>query len=318
MNITSRSATFNNKKNNAIVVSNPTVSPPYNLEYFPPSFQTTIASNVKGNYVSFCASGGIYSSSDYGATFTPNMLNYIFTSIAISTSGQYQCASSVGYGTGSGIFMSDTYGATWTLRRFIGPNNGRYIEQIVISQNAQYIYCAGGSYAGLQSFYSKDFGATFLDTGGIATRPTVCIANDKVLFYCVYDKNIYSSTLSVTPPTETYVRQSQYLAYTQNIVCNSTASIIIITYRDGNAFYISIDSGLTYTMVYTPSLYHLHINSGVIYGSSSTAVYKSTDYGVTWTVLFTVPAGKTIRSMCGNITYKYMVYTSGEIAILTL
>jgi hypothetical protein len=308
MNITFRSATQNNRKTRAIIVSNPTVSSPYNLEYFAPAFQTTIACSQRGQYVSFCASGGIYSSSDYGATFS---------SIAVSTTGQYQACTSCGYGNGCVIYMSDNYGVTWNLRRNIGPNNGRYIEQVVISSTGQYVYCAGGSYAGLQSFYSKDYGLTFQDTGGIATRPTCSIFNDKVIFFCVYDRNIYSILLSASPPVETYNRQSQFLTYTQNIVTNSTGSIIIITYRDGNAFYISTDSGVTYTLVYTPSLYHLHIISGVIYGSSSTAIYKSIDYGVSWTVIF-IPTGKTIKCMCGNITYKYMVYTSGEIAILTL
>lgn len=317
MNITNRSATFNNKRKNAIVVSNPTVSPPYNLQYFAPAFQNTIACSVRGQYVSFCCSGNIYSSSDYGATFTTNILNYIFTSIDISTSGQYQVCTSCGYENGCVIYMSSDYGASWTLRRNIGPNWGRFIEQCVISSNGQYVWGSGGGNAGQQSFFSSNFGVTFQDFGGISTRPTCCISNNRILYFNVYDRSIYSVSLT-TPPVEAYHRQSEFLAYTQNLICNSTGTIILYTYRDGKAFYISIDSGATYTFVNTPSLYYLHINSDVIYGASSTAIYKSTNYGVTWTVIFTVPVGKTIRSMCGNITYKYMVYSSGEIVILTL
>jgi hypothetical protein len=318
MNITSRATTLNNKKTRAIVVSNPTVTTPYNLEYFAPSFQNTIACSQRGQYVSFCASGGIYSSSDYGYTFTTNIFNYIFTSIAISTTGQHQVCTSCGYNWGCVIYMSNDYGATWTLRRNLGPNWGRFIEKVVISSSGQYIFCSGGGNAGFENYYSTNFGTSFSPLGGITTRPTCCIFNDKVLVYNTYDRSIYSVLLSASPPVETYYRQSEFLSYTQNLICNSTGSIIIYTYRDGNAFYISIDSGFTYTLVYTPSLYQLFVTSGVIYGSSSTAIYKSIDYGASWTVVFTVPNGKTIRSMCGNITYINMVYTSGEIVIYTL
>jgi hypothetical protein len=318
MNITNRSATFNNKRKNAIVVSNPIISAPYNLEYFAPSFQNTIACSQRGQYVSFCASGGIYSSSDYGATFTTNSINYIFTSIAISTTGQYQVCTSCGYNWGCVIYMSNDFGATWTLRRNLGPNWGRFIEKVVISSSGQYIFCSGSGNAGFENYYSTNFGTSFLPLGGISTRTTCCISNDKVLVYIAYDRSIYSVLLSATTPTETYYRQSEFYSYTQNLICNSTGSIIIYTYRDGNAFYISIDSGVTYTLVYTPSLYHLFVTSGVIFGSSSTAIYKSIDYGVSWTVVFTVQNGKTIRSMSGNITYINMVYTSGEIVIYTL
>lgn len=318
MNITNRSTVFNNKTKKIIIAPNPTISAPFNLEYRVPSIQNTIASSQRGQYVSFCASGGIYSSSDYAVSFVYFPFNSVFSSIAMSTSGQYQVCSSYGV-PNVVVYFSNNYGASWLLKWNTGSHDARYIEQSVISPDGKYIYCCGGGVAGSSSILSIDFGNTFQAQGGILQRPFCCLFNDKAIFYNVYDQSFYSAILSATPIAETYYLSGAFQGNTQKIYCNSFGSIICVVHRDQNLMAVSTDSGVTFQNLATPNNMHkLHITSGVFYCSTNTSIYKSNDFGVSWILLYNVPAGKTIRSMCGNITYIYMVYLTGEVSVLTI
>lgn len=310
------SSTISNRKIRVAVANNPSVKTTLNLEYSPSS-QTTIANSGRGDYVSFCASGGIYSSSNYGSTFSFNSLNFVFTSIAMSSSGQYQVCVSSGLPS-CVIYMSDTYGVSWVLRRNLGANANRFTEQAVISSTGQFIFVAGSGSQGLQSFYSNNFGSTFLDIGGAGGRFSCCISNDRALYVSAGDSNIYSVLVSATTPTEPLFRTGAFGSSTHRVFSNSTGSIIAVSHRTPTSFSISVDSGTTYSIISTPQFIQFHIISGIFFGCSSSQLFRSNNNGATWIVLYTLPAGKTIRSMSGNITFINMVYNSGEIVVFTL
>jgi hypothetical protein len=142
--------------------------------------------------------------------------------------------------------------------------------------------------------------------------------DDKVFFYSDYDQGIYYVLLSAPTLTETFYRAGNFQGSTQKIYCNSFSSFFVTVHRDQNLLAVSTDSGVTFQNRSTPLLHKFQIVGSIFYGASNTQIYKSTDYGVTWTIIYTIQAGKTIRSMSANNTYIFMVYLSGEVVVYKL
>ena len=79
--------------------------------------------------------GGIYTSSDYGSTWSASTASTTtWQSVSVSSSGQYQTAVYFGSGS-SGIYTSSDYGSTWTASTG-APNNPW--QSVSVSSSGQY------------------------------------------------------------------------------------------------------------------------------------------------------------------------------------
>jgi hypothetical protein len=130
---------------------------------------------------------GLYKTSDNGNTWTKNIdasnngwYDYYWSSISISSSGQYQTALSTGRvrgdGLGGGIYNSNDYGNTWTQNIDISNNgwNQKSWLSVAVSSCGQYqtaVTGGGGTYLNgvgplvyESIYYSNDYGNTWKST----------------------------------------------------------------------------------------------------------------------------------------------------------
>jgi hypothetical protein len=89
-------------------------------------------------------------------------------SVTMSSSGQYQYATSNGYGQ-SFIYVSNNYGVSWTLKVSGSNVYSRYYATICCDSADQYV--AVGDINNNHGRYSKDYGVTWA-TSSTFTIPT--------------------------------------------------------------------------------------------------------------------------------------------------
>lgn len=107
----------------------------------------------------FYTTGGLYSSSDYGVTWTKRSLGANWNNIIISKTGKYQTATMSSSGTLlGGLYVSADYGATWTLKvssdLFYVPPKG-----VAMNDTGQYQFYVDSVNKNL--YMSSDYGATW-------------------------------------------------------------------------------------------------------------------------------------------------------------
>ncbi len=315
------SAILNSKKTRAVVASsNPTLTPSFPYAYTT-SRQTTIACSVKGQYVSYCCNDSIYTSQNYGVIFNfKSISNTPFTSIAINTSGQYQMASSTGTSSAeSCIYGSSDYGVTWTKRMSGTLNNTtRYFEKSIISSSGLYWFCCSTGNAGFSNAFSNDYGATFSFKHDSLCRTTGCLSGTNVLLFESYNIQMRRIDL-LNPNTEVTTTSSPYGGGTYHLSSDNVGNVVMI-HSNHPSMQVSTDFGITWInrqgLPMSPKF--AYISGGKIWATSSNVFYRSDDLGITFTLIYTLPAGETIKSFCGNITYINFVCVSGKVGVLTL
>jgi hypothetical protein len=167
-------------------------------------FKTAVSGS--GQYQSIVTNGNtggtgngfVYISNDYGTTFTKpvGVATAPYTSVAMSTTGQYIVAtyfgSNISIGGAINILFSSDWGITWTVKN-IGPainayNNYQLNQGIAISSSGQYIYF------GITNEYyrSVNYGDTFSWVGFTVqiNRCNICTsATGKYVLIAAYNVN---------------------------------------------------------------------------------------------------------------------------------
>lgn len=311
---TTKSNTSNCKR--SIAISNPTISTPASFTYFS-SRQSTIACSSTGQYVSYCVSGCIYTSSNYGHLFSPILIPYSFSSICMSSSGQYQYVSASPLPEG-GVWSSTDFGVTFIRRLNIGANTSRYIEKIICNSTGQNSLALGAGNAGQQNFYSNNYGSIFTSCNDALIRVAGCFNGNKVLLYEYYTNTVRTLDFNVIPPVETTTTQTPYGTSLGQII-NENDNILLLPLNH-TSVQTSNNFGLSWVnnVQGTPTFKHAFVINSIFYACSTNIVYKSINQGITWTIVYTLTGGNTIKSFTGIATKIFMVYNSGSIAILTL
>lgn len=316
----SYSTLWNSKKK--VVVANPFVTPAFSYQYSP-SRQKNIACSGRGQYVVYCAIGSIYVSSDYGMTYTlKSFPSFPFTSTCMSISGQYQYVSSNGTTTTeSAIFSSNDYGATF-LKRGVSSvnNNSRFGEKMLCSSTGQYSILLGNGNAGHPNFVSINFGSSYALMHDGLLRFTGCISGSRLLCYESYVPEMRHCELSATSIVETRASVSPYGAQTNQLECDSLGNVILLG-NGSNVLCRSSDFGTTWITVQgpLPVFIFCYFGGGKVFACTSTTFYRSDDLGLTWpNILYTLPAGETIKSFTGNITYINYITNTGKVGVYTM
>jgi hypothetical protein len=274
-----------------------------------------MTSSYDGKYVSFCGKSTLYISSNYGVSFsaqTNATAGIIYYSIQMNSTGQYQVAVSQGV-SASNIYVSNNYGITFVSIQSISTNNtGRWGMSISISQSGQFQNIGGGGGAGIQSYYSNNYGSTFVQYGNIYNRVSAVILNNsKLISLSSFNSNI----ITVSPLSSTTEIATEFNTFLDAIrICsNSSGNIVIIISNSATKYWISTDSGVSFTEKagFPVSLIYAKFVDNTLYLASSTGyVYKSTDYSVSFTASNT---GLTIQCFSVNSYGFMMLTTDGKI-----
>lgn len=244
-------------------------------------------------------SGNIYTSADYGATWTSRDSSRTWRDSAISADGKYQTAV-----VGSGyVYTSSDYGVTWTQR-----DSSRNWWAVMLSASGQYqIATAGGIVYG-----SSDYGVTWAQKGSHTAQLWAAISSDgKYQTTAGNAGNIYtSSDYGATWTSRDSSRRWAGVAMSSDGRVQSAA--VGTSGFTGN-IYVSTNYGVTWTSKASSqewmkivmssdgqyqAAYTGDITTGYIYGSS--------DYGSTWTQL----------TGAGNRTFAGLAITSDGKMIL--
>ena len=285
--------------------------------------QNLIACSTSGNCVAFCSSGCIFNSTDFGKTFKTTIFPVGLDSIAMSSTGLYQVSASTGDPV-CNVYISSNFGDTWSNNFTVGSNTGRYIECVAIDSTGQYVFAGGGGSAGLRNYVSNDFGATFKQSNPLSYRNSCCFNNNnKRALYLDYS-GPPNTRLCYTQPNgvlgETVLSYCP-TAVTMPFSLSSDITGNFISYNSRNTEYIafSSDAGATFVARISPRLLHtMYTDSGVLWGNTDTAIYKSTDHGVTWTVfLSALPKVMSFR-VNPTMTHIFFVHSNGDIKVHSL
>ena len=304
---------------NINILQTPTTLSTFTLTYpntYGEPLGQSIASSSNGVYISVCASGVIFCSSNSGTSFTQNTFPSGIYSIAMTPTGQYQLAISTGVPS-SNIYVSSDYGASWVNRSIFSTNNaGRWTESLCINTTGQYMFVGGGGGAGANMQYSKDYGITWTQIGDILNRRSATINNttNRVLYTNTFSNGLFATTISDTTPTE-ITFASSLVGNIYKITSDGGNNIV---YNNGNSPIIaySTNNGISFTTTSSPEILQFLFYTGtILWGCSSTSIYYSSNNGISWT---TVIQGLSIRTMVPfNNTTIYIVYSTGQVVVLS-
>lgn len=214
---------------------------------------------VEGGQISFTTpggsnsvvpdSGGIYTSNDYGLTWTrrESSTDRVWMYVAVSSNGKYQTA--VVY-TGS-VYNSVDYGVTWTSRTSSSP-----WRSVAMSSDGKYQTAVAGSgpvtTAAGNIHISKDYGHTWSAVGSFRHWRSVSVSSDGKF------------------QTAAVFRGSIYVSYDYG-----NTWIIKSTTQNWNSVAISSDGKYQTATVE-------NINPSDIGGGTSYPIFISDNYGDTW------------------------------------
>jgi hypothetical protein len=295
------------------VVSTRSYSYTWTLTSAPSASWQSITSDSTGQYLAAAAvssnsEGGIYTSSDYGSTWTRTSASILINweSITSDSTGQY-LATSV---NGGGIYTSSDYGVIWTRTSaptlvYWGPitsdSTGRYLAAVL---------SGGGIYT------SSDYGSTWTLTSASTLINWKSITSDssgQYLAAVVYGGGIYTSS----DYGFIWTRTSTSIAEWQSIASDSTGQYLAAVIGNGGGIYTSSDYGVTWIQTSAPSASWLSIASDssgqylatVVYVGG---IYTSSDYGVTWTrTSASIAEWQSITSDSTGRHLAAVVYTGG-------
>lgn len=257
-----------------------------------------MAASETGQHVSATAmSGRIYTSSDYGQTFTPRDSDRGWRGISMSADGQHQLAAEL---SSSGkLYRSTNYGVTWSA---VSGSTDRMWLDTGISNNGQ--YQIGVSYHSAPfrpaiALLSSDYGATF--------NPIASLAD---LTYGVVEVSATGQYMVASGVTGEIIYSDDYGAtwnqilqipsgYFQGLAMSSDGQIITGGV-DGHGIWITYNGGKNWkeTPIYRKWFdfsmsYDGRFQIGCSADSSRTVIFSS-EYGRAWKEItgVTLPMGE--------------------------
>jgi len=160
--------------------------------------------------ISGSTTGYIYTSSDFGVTWTARMtdVNRNWASISISSTGQYQTA----VVNGSTIFTSTDYGVTWVQRSTATKTNA--FTRIKSSASGQYQLATSGPVSNLngQLYVSSDYGQSWIPRRGLTSWLGGAVSATGAVM------------MTMTPAPPTIIKLNNALSYSPILYLDATNS----------------------------------------------------------------------------------------------
>jgi hypothetical protein len=234
----------------------------------------SISVSSTGQYQSAVVwNGNIYTSSDYGISWTSRESTRNWWLIALSSTGQYQSA--VVYG--DYIYTSSDYGVSWTSRESI-----RNWTSISISSTGQYQSAVPWQNTG-HIYTSSNYGVTWTSRESIRNWISIAISSTGQYQSAVVDNgNIYtSSDFGLT-----WIGRESARAW-RSMSLSSTGQYQSVVVNGSGKIWISSDFGVTWRSSTADNLnwFPLALSSTGQYQTSAIfggLLYFSRDYGNSW------------------------------------
>lgn len=203
---------------------------------------TGIVSSADGSKLAAPAGGQIYTSSDYGATWTPHGPSISWRSIASSSDGS-KLVAPIDNGQ---IYTSSDYGVTWAPH---GPSSLHWQSAASSADGTKLVAVVWGG----QIYTSSDSGNTWTPTGPTGSWSTVASSADGTKLVAATGQQIYTSSDSGV----TWTPNAPSLNWTthngssnhKTVAMSADGNTIISATADstGGQVYTSHDFGLTWT-----------------------------------------------------------------------
>ena len=244
----------------------------------------SISLSTTGQYQTAVATGNIYTSSDYGVTWTARESSRSWKSVSISSTGQYQTAVvNSGY-----LYTSSDYGVNWTERNVLsfGVLNWNTVS---ISSTGQYqtgaVYTSTNGYDVILT--SSDYGVTWTNRGNNRGWNSVSVSSTGQ-----YQSAVAVNTSSIWVSTNYGVNWAERALGIssqswQSISVSSTGQYQTAVALNSGSIMVSSDYGGTWVARdFTRYWKSVSMSSTGQYQTAGTGpgnIYTSSDYGVTWT-----------------------------------
>jgi hypothetical protein len=283
-----------------------------NLEY-ESSFQPGLniaCSSLSGEYVSICASGCIYVSSNSGLSFTLYTFPSNVTSICVSSTGKYQCATTYGGTTSVGL-VSSNFGKSWTAIPLGATLPTKYFVTCCVSSDGKFMLFSGVQ---VTSYISNNFGVSFSNNGSVAIDLVMSSSMSPTGIAMLSSSGTINFTLDCTG--------TSFVPTSNNTSSGSGRSAIAVhPTTSGSFFYCNSAEGQYSTGgVGRTNVTLSRSYEGIIHHGSS--MYLRTSSSVYFVPLFTSPNTSTLtydttppRAMAGtsNNSVLYILDVSGNI-----
>ena len=249
------------------------------------------------------------SSNNYTANFIQTSYNGNWSSVSISSSGQYQIAIDIS----AGIAISSNYGASWVYPTIPNTPNNPNWSSSAISASGQYQTVVGNGII----YYSSNYGVTWNQSSAPSRNwsSNKCLAMNALGQYqTAVEQNgtWYSTDYGVTWTQNQSFSQNPY-NYFNSVAVSSTGQYqTAISANDYGFIWNSFDYGITWSQnqntprsafgwltvaVSASGQYQTVVSNGSI-------IYTSTDYGVTWN---SVNIGGVANAMSASGQYQIVV-----------
>jgi predicted acyltransferase (DUF342 family) len=242
---------------------------------------SAISVSANGQYQSAVVYGGyIYTSANYGNTWTQRSVSANWSGVAISSSGQYQTA--VGAGN---IYISSDYGITWTLSTAL--TSVCKVAMSATGQNQTAVVTNGYIYI------STNYGATWTVNSSTGTQSFMAISlsatgqyQNALAQYANYLSSDYGNTWTLLNGINGQIQCTAVSAsgkYQTAVVFGSNVGYIWTSSNYGATWTQRTSQSVLWYYVTMSSSGQLQVAamyntmSGVTQG-----IYYSVDYGVTW------------------------------------
>lgn len=255
----------------------------------------SLAMSSSGRHHSGCTQDGkICRSEDYGqiwnlASINPATTGQIpFTSISMSSTGQYQIASLFDKdGEGNGyVYKSINYGSNWNIVNSLAIASW---STVAVSASGKYMTaCTQDTHNGIKGIYiSKDYGVTWTQSQTLVEGVTRVVMSASGRYqYVISGKEIYRSIdFGVT---WTSIFEDQTSIEIKTIATSSTGKYLLfcINYLSDSIIYTSSDYGETTKVTNASSSFTDSRISATgqyqIVTIFSNIIFTSDDYGISW------------------------------------
>jgi len=267
-----------------------------------------VRGSLSGKYVTAVSNNSLYSSANYGSTFTQSASGQTFADIAMSYDGLYQLS----VVRGGYVYVSVNSGASWTTVQVSGAT--KTWAGTGVSGNGKYMVVTevGGGTMWLSSNYGTTFtqvtGVTWANAnGGGTTYISVSATGQYMLLYnggasstgnVYYSSNYGAAWTQVSSLTASKWCACAISATGQYMFVAAATSSLMARSTDYGATWatVAINGALPYDMSCTPDA------QMVVIAYYTSGVYVSIDYGVTFRQTNTTSPLTSVFTTQGGLT----------------
>ena len=248
--------------------------------------QPSFSSNMQTGIAVQNGSGYIWTTTDGGVSWTQRLGPYYWYDAAISADGSTMYAGQyVNPGTPGYLYKSTDGGANWT---WLSNRTGNTQLGVACSSNGAIVYASGDSGVEVSSNYGATWTASTMTNTCV---PVCCSLNGTIGYAGGFTGYMYVTSntgASWTTITSGLPGSSNYYF---GLACSADGTKAAVTNANTTNVYVSSNTGTSWSVAASVSnliqirTYGLAMssNGNTMYVIGGTSLYKSTDFGVSWT-----------------------------------